>query len=120
MSDTLYLTEARRLEGNRQIQLAWTDGHRAVFEADYLRGWCPCAMCQGHGPSELVYHPPKRPVTMVRIEPVGNYAIRIEFDDLHDSGLFSWQYLYELGRGREVIWQQYLDALEREGLSRDP
>ena len=103
MSDTLYLTEARRLDGNRQIQLAWTDGHRAVFEADYLRGWCPCAMCQGHGPSEMVYQPPKRPVTMVRIEPVGNYAINITFSDQHATGIYRFEYLRDLCPDRSGV-----------------
>ena len=96
MSDTLYLTEARRLKGNRQIQFAWTDGHRGVFEADYLRGWCPCAMCQGHEARELVYQPPKRPVTMVRIEPVGNYAINITFSDQHATGIYRFDFLRDL------------------------
>lgn len=93
MSDPIYLTEARRLEGNRQIRFAWTDGHEAEFEVDYLRGYCPCALCQGHDSSEVVYHPPKKPVSLIRIEPVGNYAINLTFSDQHATGIYRFDFL---------------------------
>ncbi len=62
----------------------------------------------------------RRHVGILEIEPVGNYAVRIKFDDLHDTGIFSWQYLYQLGRNQDEIWQAYLSAVEAQGLSREP
>ena len=75
---------------------------------------------QGHGPNERKTIAGRRHVGMLGLEPVGNYAVRILFDDLHDTGIFSWDYLHELGRERATKWQAYLDALHRQGLSRDP
>ena len=85
-----------------------------------LRVESPSAEVQGHGGDQKKIVPGRRHVGILNIEAVGNYAIRIEFDDLHDTGIFSWTYLYGLGRNKDAIWQRYLDALEEKGLSRDP
>jgi DUF971 family protein len=84
-----------------------------------LRVESPSAEVQGHTPSQKVTLGGKRTVGIVELQPVGNYAVRIVFDDHHDTGIYSWSYLYELGRDREAIWQRYLDALAAKGLSRD-
>jgi DUF971 family protein len=75
---------------------------------------------QGHGPSQKQVVAGRMHVGILEIEPVGNYAIRIKFDDLHDTGIYSWQYLYDIGRERETLWAQYLAEVEKRGLKRDP
>jgi len=93
-----------------------------VFDlpAEYLRVESPSAEVRGHSPDEkqLVYG--RRHVSIIDIEQVGNYAVRLVFDDLHDSGIYSWSYLYELGRHRSARWTNYLEALEAKGYSREP
>ena len=89
----IYLTEVRRTEENRKLRLAWTDGHAAEVEANYLRGYCPCAMCQGHSAAEIVYHRPPGPVKAESIEPVGNYAISIAWSDGHSTGIYRFDFL---------------------------
>jgi DUF971 family protein len=74
----------------------------------------------GHGPGQKTIVAGRRHVGILALEPVGNYAIRIKFDDLHDTGIYSWRYLYELGRDQEKVWAEYLRALAEKGLSRDP
>ncbi len=91
--EPLYLTEVRRLPGERQLHLSWSDDHRARFDYDYVRGYCPCAACQGHGAAEIAFHPPATPVTPVKIEPVGNYAISIAWSDQHATGIYRFDFL---------------------------
>ena len=80
----------------------------------------PSAEVQGHVPGQKQIVSGRRHVGIMGVEPVGHYAIRIRFDDLHDSGIYSWGYLHELGRRQETLWADYLKALEERGLSRDP
>ncbi|MGO4836156.1 gamma-butyrobetaine hydroxylase-like domain-containing protein, partial [Rhizobiaceae sp. 2RAB30] len=79
----------------------------------------PSAEVQGHSPEQRVTVPGKRNVAILKIEPVGNYAVRITFDDLHDTGIFTWNYLHQLGHEKAPRWQAYLDELAEKGLSRD-
>jgi len=79
----------------------------------------PSAEVQGHSPEQRVTVPGKRNVAILRIEPIGNYAVRIVFDDMHDTGIFTWTYLHELGHEREARWNAYLAELGQKGLSRD-
>ena len=88
--------------------------------AEMLRVLSPSAEVQGHSPEQRVTVPGKRDVTIRDIVPTGNYAVRIVFDDGHDTGIFTWPYLEELGREKEERWQAYLDELEAKGLSREP
>jgi len=90
-----------------------------TLTAEMLRVTSPSAEVQGHSPSERVTLGGKRGVKINRIEPVGNYAVKLVFSDGHDTGIFSWSYLRKLGSEREDIWQQYLDELSEKGLSRD-
>lgn len=95
-------------------------GHRHAFElpAELLRVLSPSAEVQGHSPEQRVTVPGKRNVAISRIEPTGNYAVRIVFDDGHDTGIFTWNYLHELGHEKAQRWQSYLDELAAKGLSR--
>ncbi len=112
--------EIRLKQAEKRLEVAFDDGVTFAYPAEYLRVESPSAEVKGHGPGQEKIVAGRRHVGIVGIEPVGNYAIRIRFDDLHDTGIYSWAYLYEIGTDRETIWQAYLDALDARGLSRDP
>jgi DUF971 family protein len=112
--------EVRYLSADKRLEVGFDNGVRFSYPAELLRVESPSAEVQGHGASEKKIVAGRKHVGIMEIEPVGNYAIRIKFDDLHDTGLFSWQYLYQLGENQDQIWQAYLDGLEAQGLSREP
>ena len=87
--------------------------------AEMLRVLSPSAEVQGHSPEQRVTVPGKRNVTIRKIDPVGNYAVRITFDDFHDTGIFTWDYLHTLGHEKDERWQGYLSELQEKGLGRD-
>ncbi|MBY8915499.1 DUF971 domain-containing protein [Nitratireductor rhodophyticola] len=89
------------------------------LSAEMLRVLSPSAEVQGHSPEQRITVPGKRHVTIIRAEPVGNYAVRLVFSDAHQSGIFTWVYLHELATQKDARWQGYLDELEEKGLSRD-
>ena len=101
------------------LSIAFDNGESFQLAAEYLRVESPSAEVQGHSPRERRFIPGKRSVRIANIEPVGHYAVRITFDDGHDSGLYTWNYLRELGRDREAKWGAYLRGLAAEGLTRD-
>jgi len=110
-----------RLDKATQVlEVAFDDGARFSLPAEYLRVESPSAEVQGHGPGQRQVVAGRRYVGIIGIEPVGNYAVRLRFDDLHDTGIYSWEYLHEIGREREQRWGAYLDALKANGLSREP
>lgn len=111
--------EIRVDRGERRLEVTFDDGARFVLPAELLRVESPSAEVQGHAPSQKVTVPGKRRVGISMVEPVGNYAVRIVFDDGHDTGIFTWSYLYALGRDQARLWQAYLDALAAKRLSRD-
>jgi DUF971 family protein len=111
--------EIRVKRAERCLEIDFDDGQSFTLPAELLRVESPSAEVQGHTPSQKVVVAGKRHVAIRELEPVGNYAVRIVFDDGHDTGIYSWPYLYRLGRERERIWQAYLDALAARGLSRD-
>ena len=113
------VTEVRLDRAERQLHVTFDDSAAFTFDAEFLRVLSPSAEVQGHGPGQAVTVPGKCLVGISELEAVGNYAIRISFDDGHDTGIYSWDYLRELGMNRATKWQGYLDALAREGLSRD-
>ena len=90
------LTEARRLPEERRLRLTWNDGHVGEYPYDYLRGWCPCAGCQGHTGLKIRFLPPANPVTIESIKPVGNYAISLAFSDGHGTGIYRYELLRDL------------------------
>lgn len=95
------LIEIRRRPEHRQLRLVWEDGHEANFGFDYLRGFCPCAGCQGHGTGETKFHAPPLPVEPIGIRPVGNYAVSIAWSDAHDTGIYRFDYLRQICPCRE-------------------
>ena len=113
-------TEIRLKKAEKILEVDFDDGRSFAFPAELLRVESPSAEVQGHSPSQKQIIAGRRHVGIVGLEPVGHYAVRITFDDLHDTGIFSWQYLHELGVDKDAIWARYLDALESHGLSRDP
>jgi DUF971 family protein len=112
--------EIRLDKATQVLEVAFDDGARFSLPAEYLRVESPSAEVQGHGPGQKTIIPGRRHVGIIGIEPVGNYAVRLVFDDLHDTGIYSWEYLHEVGREREQRWLTYLDALKAQGLSREP
>ena len=108
-----------RVSKDRKLLTVTFPGHQAFeLPAEFLRVVSPSAEVQGHSPEQRVTVPGKRDVSILKIEPVGNYAVRITFDDLHDTGIFTWDYLHQIGHDREERWNAYLAELEGKGLSR--
>lgn len=112
-------TEIRVRRAERRLEIDFDDGSSFAYPAELLRVESPSAEVQGHVPSQKVTPPGKRRVGIRELEPVGNYAVRILFDDGHSTGIYAWPYLYRLGRDQDRIWQAYLDRLAEQGLSRD-
>jgi len=113
-------TEIRLRQAEKILEVAFDDGRTFRYPAEYLRVESPSAEVQGHGPGQKQLVPGRAQVGIIGVEPVGNYAIRIIFDDLHDTGIYSWTYLHELGREQEKRWAEYLAALQAHGVSREP
>jgi len=112
-------TELRLAKDRRSLRIVFDDGTSFDLPAEYLRVTSPSAEVQGHSPAERKTVAGKRDVEIVGVEPVGNYAVKLVFDDLHDTGIYGWTYLYELGAGYAEKWQAYLDELAAKGLSRE-
>lgn len=112
-------TELRLRRAERRLDVAFDDGRSFSFTAEYLRVESPSAEVQGHAPEQRRTVAGKRNVEITAVEPVGHYAVRLRFDDGHDTGLYSWDWLHRIGREHEARWQAYLDALDSKGLNRD-
>jgi DUF971 family protein len=117
---TRWPVELRLKRAEKLLEIAFDDGSHFHLPAEYLRVESPSAEVQGHGPGQKTLVPGRAHVGIMELEPVGNYAVRIKFDDLHDTGIYSWNYLYQLGVEHEKRWREYLDALAANGLSREP
>jgi DUF971 family protein len=113
-------TELRLAKDKKSLTVTFDEGASFTLSAEYLRVTSPSAEVQGHSPDERKTVPGKRNVAILEIHPIGNYAVRLVFDDMHSTGIYSWDYLYELGRDHARIWQDYLDELAGKNLSRDP
>ena len=116
--NTAWPTEIRLDSGKSRLSVAYEGGGSFEYAAEYLRVMSPSAEVQGHSPEQRVTVPGKQDVLITALEPVGNYAVRIKFDDGHDTGLYSWDYLHELGTSHDVRWREYLDELKAKGLTR--
>jgi len=112
-------TELRLSKDKKMLTVAFEGGERFALPAEYLRVKSPSAEVQGHSPDERKTVPGKRNVMILEVQPVGNYAIRLVFDDMHSTGIFSWDYLLELGQSQPRYWQEYLDELAAKGMTRD-
>lgn len=118
-ADTPIPTDIRLHRKSRLVEIAYENGDRFELACEFLRVFTPSAEARGHGPGQETLQTGKRDVDIERIEPVGTYAVRFIFSDGHDSGLYSWDLLYNLGRHRDELWQEYLKQIEAQGLSRD-
>lgn len=113
-------TEIKLRKASRCLAVEFEDGARFELPCEYLRVFSPSAEVQGHGPGQRVLQTGKRDVNIDEIKPVGNYAVALHFSDGHNTGLYSWITLYELGLKQTQNWKDYLDELDRAGASRDP
>ena len=113
-------TEIRLRRASRVLEVAFPDGARYALSFEYLRVHSPSAEVQGHGPGQDVLQIAKENVSLLHVEPVGHYAVRLVFDDGHDTGLYTWRYLRELGAGFEDRWARYLKRLDGIGYERKP
>jgi len=120
LGTTSWPIELRLKQAEKVLEIDFDDGTSFRLPAEYLRVESPSAEVQGHGPGQKQLVAGRAHVGILRLEPVGHYAVRIVFDDLHDTGIYSWSYLHELGREQERRWADYLVALERQGLAREP
>lgn len=118
-SETPIPAEIRLHQKSRMLEISYESGERFHLDFEFLRVFTPSAEARGHGPGQETLQTGKRDVVLERIEPVGNYALRLVFSDGHDSGLYSWDILYNLGRNRDELWAEYLALLAARGLSRD-
>jgi DUF971 family protein len=113
-------TEIKLHQQSRYMEVAFSDGERYSLSYEYLRVYSPSAEVRGHGPGQETLQVGKKLVDIAKIEPVGQYAVSLTFSDGHDSGIYSWDYLYDLGKHQEAYWKSYLIRLEEAGASREP
>jgi len=111
-------TDIKLHQVSRMLEIHFDDGQAFNLSCEYLRVFSPSAEVRGHGPGQDVLQTGKENVNISQIEPVGNYAVKLVFDDGHDTGIYSWSYLYELGCDQEANWQAYLERLEQTGQQR--
>jgi DUF971 family protein len=119
-ADGVWPTEIRLHRDRATLTVALESGETFALSAEFLRVKSPSAEVQGHSPDERKTVPGKKQVQILEVQPVGNYAVRLVFDDMHSTGIYSWDYFAELGRNREAYWQAYLDELAAKGLAREP
>jgi DUF971 family protein len=113
-------TEIKLHQTSRAMELSFADGTSFRLSYEFLRVYSPSAEVRGHGPGQETLQAGKREVTITEVEPVGHYAIRPKFSDGHDTGIYSWDYLYDLGVRHQELWQSYLGRMAAAGASRDP
>ncbi len=113
-------TEIKLHQASRKLEIAFSDGARFELPFEFLRVYSPSAEVRGHGPGQEVLQLGKREVLINNAEPVGLYALNFQFSDGHDTGIYSWEYLYQLGQNYATLWAEYLRRMEEAGASRDP
>ncbi len=118
--DTPNPTEIKLHQASHKMEIAFDDGSRFDLPYEYLRVYSPSAEVRGHGRGQETLQVGKKNVTIDHVEPVGNYAVCLFFSDQHNTGIYSWDYLYDLGAHYEVFWQEYLTRMEAAGASREP
>jgi DUF971 family protein len=112
-------TELKLHQVSRHLEVAFDDGRRFDLPCEYLRVFSPSAEVRGHGPGQEVLQTGKREVNIAAIDPVGVYAVKLVFTDGHDTGIYSWDYLYDLGAKKDSNWKSYLARIAQDGASRD-
>ena len=113
-------TEVKLHQASRVLELVFANGRHFRLPYEYLRVYSPSAEVRGHGPGQETLQAGKRDVTIASVEPVGHYALRPTFSDGHSTGIYSWDYLYDLGERHDELWQRYLERMAAAGSSRDP
>ena len=113
-------TEIKLHQKSRALEIVFTDGKTFMLPCEFLRVYSPSAEVRGHGPGQEVLQMGKRTIEITAIEPVGTYAIQPRFSDGHNTGIYSWEVLYDYGLRQEEMWQHYLKRLEEAGASREP
>jgi len=117
---TVWPTEIKLRRDRAALTVSFDNGERYELPAEYLRVKSPSAEVQGHSPDERKTVGGKQGVMVLEVHPIGNYAVRLVFDDMHSTGIYSWDYFLDLGRNYQTHWQEYLDELAVKGLSREP
>jgi len=112
-------TEIKLHQKSRVLEIAFDDGRRFRLPFEFLRVYSPSAEVRGHGPGQEVLQVGKKDVDISNIEPVGSYAVQLTFSDGHDSGLYSWDYFYNLGENQDAMWAHYIERLQEAGASRE-
>ena len=118
-STTPHPTEIKLHQASRVLEIAFSDGQRFRLSYEFLRTHSPSAEVRGHGPGQEVLQVGKREVAIGEVEAVGHYAIRPSFSDGHNTGIYSWDYLYDLGMRQDQLWRTYLDRIAKAGASRE-
>ncbi len=118
--ETPHPTEIKLHQKSRILDISFSDGKTFQFPCEFLRVHSPSAEVSGHGPGQEVLQTGKRMVNIIRIEPVGNYAIQLNFTDGHNTGLYSWDLLYNYGLNQDKMWQRYLERMKEAGVNREP
>lgn len=113
-------TEIKLHQVSHILEVTFNDGKNFQFTCEYLRVFSPSAEVRGHGPGQEVLQVGKKDITIKAVEPVGSYAVKLEFSDGHDTGLYSWDYLYDLGKNQAGNWAGYLKRMEQSGARREP
>ncbi len=119
-SNTPQPTEIKLHQKSRRLEISFADGKTFQLPCEFLRVYSPSAEVRGHGPGQEVLQTGKKEVAITNIEPVGTYAIQLDFSDGHNTGIYSWDLLYEFGLHQEEMWGRYLKRLEEAGASREP
>jgi DUF971 family protein len=113
-------TEIKLHQKSRVLEISFDDGRNFRLPFEFLRVYSPSAEVRGHGPGQEVLQAGKKEVDITRVDPVGSYAIQIAFSDGHETGIYSWDLLYQYGEEQEAMWRHYLDRIEKAGASREP
>lgn len=113
-------TEIRQKSQEKKVIITWSTGETFEYTMEYLRVKCPCAECCGHTPDQAKLIDGQQNVTIRKISPVGHYAVKFVFSDNHDSGVYAWDTLYDIGSNQESYWKEYLAELEKAGKRRRP
>jgi DUF971 family protein len=119
-TDTPHPTEIKLRQKSRLMELVFSDGSQFELSYELLRVYSPSAEVRGHGPGQEVLQVGKSDMDISTLEPIGSYAVQPTFSDGHSTGIYSWDYLYWLGKNRDTLWRQYLERLEEAGASREP
>jgi DUF971 family protein len=119
MPDAVFPTEIKLHQKSRVMEIAFSDGRSFHLPYEYLRVHSPSAEVRGHGPGQEVLQVGKRNIEIRTLDPVGSYAVQPAFSDGHATGIYSWDYLYELGQNQDTLWSKYLEKLKQAGASRD-